>query len=109
MEKRNLLRIPVYIEADIIAGGVSYPGFIGNLSENGIYAEIAPTNTATDFTPGTTLDVEFQHPSGEELDLLCEVTWLYTKKKSPQGLINSIGLEIIDAPLKFKDFLKTLH
>ncbi len=109
MEKRRLLRIPTYIEADIFSGGNSYAAFIGNLTESGVYVETAPTNTPIDFIPGTTLELEFQNPSGEALYLHCEVNWLYTQKNPRQGLVNRMGMEIKDPPLRYKEFIKSLH
>jgi hypothetical protein len=54
--------------------------------------------------------LKFQIPSGETLNLNCEVIWLYTKKTPPPGFKqNNIGMEIIDPPLKYKEFFKTLQ
>ncbi len=109
METRHLIRTPVILKAKLISGGKSYAGIIRNLSENGAYVETAPTKTVTDFIPETTLKLEFKIPSGERLNLNCEVIWLYTKKTLPPGFKqNNIGMEIIDPPLKYKEFLKTL-
>ncbi len=106
MERRHSKRIIVNLKAELISGSVSYAGFIGNLSEDGIYLITDPTKTPVDFTPGTPLEVKFEPLTGETLCLNCMVKWSY--KTPPHGLANSIGLEIIDTPLKYKEFLKTL-
>lgn len=108
MQESRPVRVPVYIEADLFSGGNSYAGFIGNLSELGLYVETAPTKTSLDLVPGTTLDLEFQHPSGEALILHCKVHWLQTRGTHLHGLTNNIGMKIIDPPLKYKEFFKSL-
>ena len=112
MEKghtRRFVRMPVYLGAALISGGNNYAAFIGNVSEGGAFAKTSPTTTAADFVPGTLIELKFQIPSGEELNLTCEVIWLHTKKIEAQGLINSMGMEIIDPPSTFREFLKTLN
>ena len=108
MEKRHNKRKPGIFKAEIISGGKSYSGVIKNLSESGAFVEIVPTEIVKDFIPGTKLEVKFQLPSGDNVNIGCEVVWLYSKKFSPDGLKqNSIGVEIAPSK-KLNDFLKTL-
>ena len=108
MEKRHPMRVPVHLEAVLISRGNDYSGLIRNISENGAYVETAPTDTLEGFIPGTILELRFQLPSEETLSLQCEVTWLYSRKTLPDGLINSMGLEIKSPPPEFEEFIKTL-
>jgi hypothetical protein len=105
-------RTPVCLEAMLISGGIHYSGFIANLSEYGVgvytYVENTSTETAVNCNTGEIFTMKFQIPSGETLCLNCKVKWLHVHKTSTHGLINSMGLEIIDPPLTYKEFSKTL-
>ncbi|MBI5055142.1 MAG: PilZ domain-containing protein [Nitrospirae bacterium] len=102
MQKRRQ-RTFTNIKAELITGVKNYEGYIMNLSDDGIYVETAPTNTATDFIPGNSPKVKFKSYSGETLILKCEVEWLHVQKAVPDGLINRMGLEIIDPPQAYRD------
>jgi len=106
VERRRSKRKIVSLEARLVSGGVRLAGVIENLSEEGIYMRTAPTKSVIDFSPGTPLELSFQLPSGEMLNLHCNVKWAY--KTLPHGLTNSIGMEIINPPQKYKEFLKSL-
>jgi len=108
MKKVVPLRIPVYLKADLISDDKSYAGIIGNLSEEGAYVEIENVKTAMPFLPRKKLKLKFQVAPKKTLNLLCEVVWLYTKIIQPHGLTNSVGLEIINPPPKYKYFFKSL-
>jgi hypothetical protein len=108
MEKRRSKRKIVRLKAERISGNKNHAVFIENLSEEGIYMITAPAKTSMDFTPGTKLELKFQFPSGDTLNLRCKVIWSY-KKTPPDGLTNSVGMEIIAPPLKYKEFVKTLQ
>ncbi len=132
MEKgrRTRKRITVGLVAELILDGKNYTGVIENISESGIkwyqYAEVIENiseygismRTTKDFTPGKTLKLKFQLPSGEKLNLHCKIIWSH--KTPPHGLTKSMGidppseytamgLEIIRPPLKYKKFFKTLQ
>lgn len=107
MERRRSKRKIVRLRAERISGNKNHAVFIENLSEDGIYLITAPAKTAIDFPPETMLKVKLQLPSGGTLNLHCKVIWLH--KTPPDGLTNSIGLEIIAPPLKYKEFIKTLR
>jgi hypothetical protein len=107
MGKRRSERKIVRLKAERISGDENHAVFIENLSEEGIYMITAPAKTSMDFTPGTKLELKFQLPSGETLNLRCKVIW--SCKTPPDGLTNSVGMEIIAPPLKYKEFIKTLQ
>lgn len=108
MERRHEKRIIFNLKAELISNGKSYEVFIDNLSENGIYVTTAPTETAIDFITGTILELKLPLPSGEALNLHCEVRWLYSYKLRSFRIVNNMGLQIIEPSLKYKEFLKTL-
>ncbi len=107
MEKRHFKRIAVNLKAERISGDTTHGVFIENVSEKGLYIITAPAKSAYDFHPGSPVDLKFQLSSGETLDLNCRVIWSH--KIPPHGLTSSIGMEIIDPPLKYLEFVKNLH
>lgn len=106
MDARQHKRVIVTLEAELIFQDYRIASSIENLSEEGVYLIIPHSKSAFDFTPGTLLELRFQLPSGEKQRLNCKVKWLYNTP--PHGLTNSIGMEIIDPPLSFKESLKAL-
>ncbi len=103
MEISRSKRIIIRLEAEITAGGSSYRGFIGNFSEDGIHMKIASTKQPVDFVPGTLIKLNFQLPSGEIFNLPCRIKW---SNKTVQGdLPCCIGMEVLDAPRGYKEFL----
>ncbi len=107
MERRRSKRITVNLNAERISGNKNSAVFIENLSENGIYMITAPAKTPNEFIPGSTLDLNFKLSTGETINLHCNVKWSHDN--SPDDLTNSVGLEIIDPPPKYIEFIKTLH
>lgn len=108
MEKRSFRRIKVNLKAERISGDEKHGVFIENISESGIYMITAPSKTHKKYTPGTDIDVKFHLSTGKTLDLHCKVKWAYSKIP-PNGLTDCIGLEIIDPPLQYIEFVKSLH
>lgn len=108
MERRRVDRKVVDFSVELISGGKSYIGYAGNISEYGAYVKIAPAETAIDFLPETLLEMNFKIPSGEKLNLNCEIMWLYAKRISSRVLENHIGLEIKNSPPEYENFFKSL-
>jgi hypothetical protein len=59
-----------------------------------------------DLASGKTYELKLHRPLGEEISLQCKVKWSH--KTPPLGRTNSIGMEIIDPPLAYEAFFKTL-
>jgi hypothetical protein len=106
MDARQHKRVIVTLEAELIFQDFRIASSIENLSEEGVYLITPHSKSALDFTPGTLLELRFLLPSGEKQCLNCKVKWSY--KTPPHGLTNSIGMEITDPPLSFKESLKAL-
>jgi hypothetical protein len=108
MEKRIANRKVCNLEADIISGGIKCQGFIENVSEGGVeYLMTSEIISSENFTPDKRIELNFRTPSGEELKLDCEVRWFL--KVSPDHNRQSLGIKIIDPPLEYKEFIKTLY
>jgi hypothetical protein len=106
MERRRSKRKTVSLDAEIISDSMRCTGFTDNLSENGMYMRIFPSETSIDITPGTIFEIKLHHVSGVILHLDCRVLWSY--KNPPHGLTYNIGLEIITPPQEYKTFIETL-
>ena len=78
--------------------GNSFDGVIENVSEDGIeYLITSSIMSSGNFTPKKMIKLNFRIPSGETLDLNCEVEWfLKTPKDKDKSLI--LGMRIIDPP-----------
>jgi hypothetical protein len=108
MEKRRSKRIKVNLKAERISGDEKYGVFIENISEKGIHMITTPSNMHKKYTPGTDIDLKLRLSSGETLNLHCKVIWAYLNVP-PNGLTDSIGLEIIAPPPKYIEFVKALR
>ena len=108
MEKRRSQRIKVDLKAERISGDETHGIFIENISETGIHIITAHEKEHREYFPGRDVDLKLFLSSGGVLSLRCKVKWL-CPEVLPNNLIDSIGLEIIDPPLRYIEFIKTLH
>jgi hypothetical protein len=108
MEKRRFQRIKVDLKAERISGDETHGIFIENISETGIHIITAHAKEHREYFPGRDIDLKLFLSSGGVLSLRCKVRWL-CPEILPNNLIDSIGLEIIDPPLRYIEFVKTLY
>jgi hypothetical protein len=107
MERRHSERISIHLNAHIFSNGKTYSGFIENVSEEGIeYLTTFLTQAPKNFTPNKIITLSFQIPSGETINLYCEVKWLL--RTSPHEDSLTLGMKIIDPPQEYEEFLKSL-
>ena len=124
MERRRSKRIVVTLEAEIISSAKSYTGFletdtehpdvtvytyagiIENISEDGIMFSISEISNVN-FDIGERLEIAFQLPSGERLNLHCMVR-RFQDRITLQDSTQKIGMEIIDPPPAFSKFIKAM-
>ena len=107
-EKRRADRITDSLEADIISGDNSYSGIIMNFSKDGLYMVTATANRVVDITPSTILQLKCTLPSRKRVDMQCEVKWFQTRT-SPHGVSFSMGMEIMNPPREYQEFIDTLR
>ncbi len=107
MERRRSRRLTVNLKAERISCNKDCSVFIENLSESGIHIITAPAKNPSLFVPGSTLHLKLVTSDSETIKLQCKVKWSYDN--SPEDLTNSVGLEIIDPPFEYKEFIKNLH
>ena len=94
MEKRDARRIIAGYNAGIIYSTARYQGIIDNLSETGVNIITFPVESAVDFRPGESVDLKFEAPSGEVLNLQCKIRW--SSKIHPHNIKHTVGMKIID-------------
>lgn len=106
MEKRHSERIPCNLNAIIVSEGKDYSGQIENVSEDGVeYLITSKIQYSGNFTPDKTVKLNFQIPSGETLELDCEVKWFL---KSPQSDIKKtliVGMKIKNPPRLYRELI----
>jgi hypothetical protein len=107
MNKRRSKRISDNLDAEIISGGVSYPGIVMNFSDEGLYMVTATANNDVDITPSSTVELKCKLPGGQSLNMNCEVKWFQTKT-SPHGVSFSMGMQIKSPPKAYEDFLNNI-
>lgn len=104
--QRHSERIQTELEADLIVNRQRHQATVENLSDNGIKIVTESTNKTVDCLPDETIDLKFEAPSGETLNLSCIVRW--TSKISSESLMQDIGLEIAEYSSGFEHFYKSL-
>lgn len=107
MERRRAKRIAVQLQAERLSCSNNCSVFIENLSESGIQMITAPAENQNLFVPNTEVELKLKTANGDTIHLECSVKWVYDN--SHEDLTNSVGLEIIDPPFEYKEFIKNLH
>jgi uncharacterized protein (TIGR02266 family) len=101
MEKRICKRIFRRLEVKFTSDSVSRTGITSNLSENGMFVR-----TRKVLNTGTKLDLELALPSGEIIKLRGRVARaIITPLHDKDGM----GIELIEIPPKYTEFIKTLY
>ncbi|MBI5849386.1 MAG: PAS domain S-box protein [Nitrospirae bacterium] len=107
MQRRRSERIPLNLPAQILLGGKIYDGFIINVSKDGIGSAVTSVVEApAGFVPVNHVELHFQDPFGKNIDLACELAW-FSRSDSDSRKI-TIGMRIINPPLMYKVFIRTL-
>jgi hypothetical protein len=108
IEKRRSQRVDFRLEAESILGEKKYSGNIENFSREGILKIIAGEEILG-CSPGTTIYVNFLIPSGKTIDLFCEIKWLRINSNMPFGVKHNLGMEIVDPPQEYTEFVESLY
>lgn len=105
MERRRSERIKIKLKGERISCTSNCSVFIEDISETGIKMITAPY-MENDFTPSKDLDLELELSNGDTIDLNCHVKWFYDNPSNDHS--SSVGLEIIDPPQEYKEFVKAI-
>ena len=107
MERRRSRRLKVNLKAERISGNGKHSVFIENISEHGILMIVPHSNDTKKFNSGLDVDLNFQLNSGVAISLACKVRWSWVKTP-PEGLTDSIGLEIVNPPELYRKLVSSL-
>lgn len=108
MEMRRARRLKVNLKAERLSGNGKHSVFIENISEHGILMLVPHSTDTKKFNSGMAVDLNLQLNSGGEISLACLVRWLCLNTP-PDGLTDSIGLEIVNPPEPYRQFVRFLH
>lgn len=98
-------RIPVELDAKITLNGNKYCGIIRNISLGGI---LVSTNTTLDVLRDEKVEIKYKVSSKKTLHLCCRVKWFASYDDAHEFKF-SMGLEIINPPDVYKDFLHSVY
>jgi hypothetical protein len=96
VEKRRSPRVDFIVRAKSISKDKGYQGSIENFSREGMMKTIPN---------GRILKI----PSGETLNLECEVKWIRHQSDFPFGIKHHIGMEIQNPPQEYSEFVENLY
>ena len=102
MERRRSKRITKRLETKFSADGISNTGITSNLAKEGIFIR-----TLKGHPPPKILDLELYLPSGEKIILRGRIN--RTIKTQFQSIKNGMGIELIDPPAKYTEFIEALY
>ncbi|MHA2474898.1 MAG: PilZ domain-containing protein [Promethearchaeota archaeon] len=106
MMGRQSERVLKEFKAQLILNRERHDVIIDDFSANGMKVRTEQTNTDVNFLPDKIVDLEFEIPSGEILNLNCKLIW--SSKMSSDSLIQDIGLKLNEASPMYEEFFKSL-
>jgi len=105
MERRRHKRIYVHLKAVIMVDDQTYDGYIENISESGIgYLMSTPGRFKDDYLSNKRIELNVQMQPGKTIVLHCVGTW--SKKGLGSGKTVGLGMNIIDPPPEYKDWIR---
>ena len=112
MEKRRSERIDVKIKVKvkISLDTKSFNGYIYNVSKEGLFLNVitASAEILTNLICGTRFELKLNTNKIKEITLPCEIRWTNIYSESNFGIVYNIGVEILELPAEYKEFLMTL-
>lgn len=110
MEKRQSRRFNVFFNSGFCSWNVKYTGFVGNLSENGLYMRISSTEPGINFHKLPELDLKLKLSSEEMLNLICRLVWMYEipHKSSANESAYNLGMKILGPFPEYQVFYEDL-
>jgi hypothetical protein len=99
-------RVLKEFKAQLVLNRERYDVVLENFADNGIKVRTEPTGTDINFLPDAIVDLEFEIPTGEMLNVNCKLIW--SSKISSDSLIQDIGLKINETSPLYEEFYKSL-
>lgn len=107
MERRKSRRMCFSLKAERISGSGDRTVFIENISEEGILMVLPHVKKSGRFKPGIKVDLNLKLNTGKKIALDCTVRWVF-EKTPPDGLTDSIGLEITRPPASYRKLVQSI-
>jgi len=106
-ERRKTKRLSVNMKAERLSCVKNCSVFIENLSEKGIHMITAPAGLPGLFEEGSSVELKLRVGNGQVIKLQCNVKWSYDN--SSEDMTNSVGLEIVNPPDEYREFVRGLR
>jgi hypothetical protein len=107
MERRRHKRIYVHLKASIKVDEQTFDGYIENISESGVgYLMSSPGRFKDDYLTNKNIELSLQIQPDKTIVLNCVAMWAKTGLSTSK--IIGIGMNIIDPPLEYGGWLRTL-
>ncbi len=97
----------VALKAELKSGKLICKGSIESISKNNIYFLSGPTDSSAMFPPGADLELKIFPYSDNPIQIDGIIKWSY--RTPPHGYTNSIGIELKNPPVEYKNISDTLH
>jgi hypothetical protein len=108
MEKRRSKRKLVELDASLVSNKGKNYGFIENLCEHGLHIITPSVRVKKSYIPESVVELNI-NPLGNKANLHCEIRWVHLNKTPIHGLTYRMGLEILNQPPAYKEFVKGLE
>lgn len=108
IEKRQQRRINFKLNAEVTYNSKRAHGVVKNFSETGMCKVIFSEKGVINFYPGEMIVICITIPSGQEVQLECEIKWVRVQKGSPLFLKYSVGAKILNPPPAYTEFIQVL-
>lgn len=99
-----MIKLSVCLEGELIFSDGRYEAFVENISEDGMYISIAHIMNKDHIRSKSKLYLKVRLPSGQMILLNCREKW--SERNTPHSLIARIGMEIINPPEEFIQFIE---
>jgi hypothetical protein len=99
-------RVLKELDAELLLNRSRNQAVIENFSQTGMKVRTVPLDRDIRLSPDEKINLEFEIPSGEVLNLHCRIIW--TSKIAPDSSIHDIGLEIVESSPVYEEFYKSL-
>ena len=106
MLQRSHMRLPFGYRAELVAYNVTYEAFVENISENGMNLKIIQISSDHNFEYISEVAMKIHPVFGKRIDLNGRKKW--SSKNSPNSVIESIGIEIIDPPAEYRELYQVI-
>jgi hypothetical protein len=106
-ERRRDKRVSKRLECEILLDGKSYSGITENISRSDFCFRFlsGPSGRLKDFSLDSILKVKCRIRPREKVHLDASIKWVLFHKDPSKGLFDFMGVELIEAPSVYKDYV----